>query len=739
MAHLAVIYDVVGHQQFGALPKRSATDLVFCVVHDVEEASSQGWAATFVTLDVQGAFDAVLHNRLVRRMQSQGWPDSILRWTCSFLANRRVQVRYHGGVTTERELTCGVPQGSPISPLLFPLYMAEPMRSGNTNLRFSYADDVGILGFGPTAAESAATAQREVDHLLEWAQNNAVAFDTAKSEVIQFPGRRRETAVGVRVNGTLIEPAEHIRWLGVHLDPRLNFKHHVTTWCEKALRAAQHMRRFNSTYRGAAPKALVRAVDTCIVPIATFGSEVWWPGLSRPTIRRTVTPQITGTCEMIDKAILMGLRAALPVVRTTPNVVVHREGGIPPSKYILEGNRLRLAARLNTLDDRHPLRSRAAICPNDGTKKFKKKGRKSARPELQMSRLQRAYRELPEAEPAAPLPGPINLAKLGTKDTDLEASKRWIEKLPSSEICAYPDGSSNGHGRSAWAFVLKRGGMTLLSESGIIHGGEVLDAEIVGARKALEAALRILEAERWRSGGRPQQVNVMMDSQQARNAVLTGNTSPSIKDVRAFRSLIQEAHLAVQVKWVPGHSGIQGNEEADAAARAALRGLLDRDVEPETITLAYLHHLMIQKRQALLDIFWDKSCPPRYRELDLQMRRRKPPELALPRRLLLELIAARTGHGNFAAHHCRFNNLGATMECPCGEDTTPTHFIHCRRHAHHVRRLRRATPYHKFIKNLLGHNCLESFKTLADITGCFEGQPTTPSIALSVEQEVIAT
>ncbi|KAI1001737.1 hypothetical protein K3495_g6465 [Podosphaera aphanis] len=393
--------------------------------------------------------------------------------------------------------------------------MAEPMRSGNTNLRFSYADDVGILRFGSTAAESASTAQREVDHILEWAQNNAVAFDTANSEVIQFPGRRQKTAVGVRVNGTLIEPAEHIRWLGVHLDPRLNFKHHVTTWCEKALRAAQHMRRFNSTYRGAAPKALVRAVDTCIVPIATFGSEVWWPGLSRPTIRRTVTLQITGTCEMIYKAILMGLRAALPV-------------------YILEGNRLRLTARLNTLDDRHPLRSRAAICPNDGTKKFKKKNKKSARPELQMSHLQRAYRELPEAGPAAPLPGPINLAKLGTKDTDLEASKRWIKKLPSSEICAYPDGSSDGHGRSAWSFVLKRGGMTLLRESGIIHGGEVLDAEIVGARKALEATLRILEAERWRSGGRPQQVKVMMDSQQARNAVLTGNTSSSIKDVRTF-------------------------------------------------------------------------------------------------------------------------------------------------------------------------------------------------------------
>ena len=81
MAHLAVIFDVTGQQQFGALPKHSTIDLVSCVVHDIEEASSQKWTATFVTLDVQGAFDAVLHNRLVRRMQEQGWPDSILKWT----------------------------------------------------------------------------------------------------------------------------------------------------------------------------------------------------------------------------------------------------------------------------------------------------------------------------------------------------------------------------------------------------------------------------------------------------------------------------------------------------------------------------------------------------------------------------------------------------------------------------------------------------------------------------------
>jgi hypothetical protein len=34
--------------------------------------------------------------------------------------------------------------------LLFLLYMAEPMRSGNSISRLSYADDIGIIGFGGT-------------------------------------------------------------------------------------------------------------------------------------------------------------------------------------------------------------------------------------------------------------------------------------------------------------------------------------------------------------------------------------------------------------------------------------------------------------------------------------------------------------------------------------------------------------------------------------------------------------
>ena len=82
-----------------------------------------------------------------------------------------------------------------------------------------------------------------------------------------------------------------------------------------------------------------------------------------------------------------------------------------------------------------------------------------------------------------------------------EGCVRRISDVPETDICAYSDGSSEGHGRSTWGFVLKKDGKLTGKESGIKHGGEVLDAEIAGARKALEAALEFLENEKCRKVG----------------------------------------------------------------------------------------------------------------------------------------------------------------------------------------------------------------------------------------------
>lgn len=114
------------------------------------------------------------------------------------------------------------------------------------------------------------------------------------------------------------------------------------------------MKRFNPVSRGTAAEPLVQVIDTFVIPDATFGSDDSWPGISRPTVRGTVTSQTSFYCKLIGMNIRLVLRAALPVLRTTSNEVIHREGGIPPAKIILESNRIRFESRINILDSTNP-------------------------------------------------------------------------------------------------------------------------------------------------------------------------------------------------------------------------------------------------------------------------------------------------------------------------------------------------------------------------------------------------
>ena len=125
IAWTAMKSNILSPLHGGALPKRSAMDLITSFTHDVEHAWAAGKHVTMVTMDVQGAFDALLKNRLLHRMIEQGWPTPALAFVNSFLTDRQIQVRLGKETTPRYPVACGTPQGSPLSPVLYTLYLAE--------------------------------------------------------------------------------------------------------------------------------------------------------------------------------------------------------------------------------------------------------------------------------------------------------------------------------------------------------------------------------------------------------------------------------------------------------------------------------------------------------------------------------------------------------------------------------------------------------------------------------------
>ncbi|KAI1000307.1 hypothetical protein K3495_g7886 [Podosphaera aphanis] len=93
---IAIREKALASQQFSAVPCRSAIDVVACLTHDVERALNEGRTASMLTLDIKGAFDAVLPGRLIRRLREQRWPHNLINWIKSFTAGRSVQIRLDG-------------------------------------------------------------------------------------------------------------------------------------------------------------------------------------------------------------------------------------------------------------------------------------------------------------------------------------------------------------------------------------------------------------------------------------------------------------------------------------------------------------------------------------------------------------------------------------------------------------------------------------------------------------------
>lgn len=362
VARAAIAYSIIPAQYFSALPKRSSTDLVACLVHDIEKALAKDKIAALITLDVSGAFDIVLCKRLIYRLRQQGWPTSFIKWSFSFITGRTVTIRTTEGETLpEISLSCGTPQGSPISPIIFMLYLSPLLRLGEEDRRFGYADDVATLATGTTAASAAQRLQKEIDLSLSWGAANMISFDPAKAELILFY-RKDEQVLDfptILLGDTPIKLQNTIRWLGVFLDSKLTFKRHVRNWSSKALQAANFLRSLNKTRKGSPPDAVAQAAKAVVLSTTLFRAEAWYTGPTKSSWSvkncKTVRAGDNGLLKEIAASLKAAAQAVLPVWRITAIPILHRESGIPPARVLLNQVRLRQAARIANLHPRHPI------------------------------------------------------------------------------------------------------------------------------------------------------------------------------------------------------------------------------------------------------------------------------------------------------------------------------------------------------------------------------------------------
>ena len=484
MAYAAIRYSILHPNQAGALPKRSAVDIVVSLIYDIEKALAAGQVATLVTEDVMGAFDAILRNRMILCLRRQGWPDFLIQWIASFLLDRTASVRFQDTTTPSAKLRCGLPQGSPISPILYILITAAIYFLSGAAQRYGYADDTAMLFIGDSLEDTARQANEAIAAMESRGRGDAIHFDPEKTEVMHFSRRKADHDQSPIIHHGDKErrAAPSMRWLGIWLDEKLTFNHHIDEWTQKARRVINHLRGMNNTVRGMAATAARRAAWAVAMPTLFHGLDAWLPGLDLGNSRLKRNHISKTNLGKIQRVLNLACKMILPMWKTTPLEFLWKEAGIPPASVLLRHIQERIAVRYATLDKAHPISKR--LRQSQREIELNEKPLIAERMALRHSRLLRTSYRTTKIERPRLIPQRFsdNIQVEGpserlTKEKAAPDFEQWLAGRPAGYL-VFSDGSRTDTDTAGYGFAVFHHGQLLDWGSRQLGRREVFDAEI---------------------------------------------------------------------------------------------------------------------------------------------------------------------------------------------------------------------------------------------------------------------
>ena len=275
-----------------------------------------------VFIDIEGAFDNATFDSMCHAAESFGVEHFITKWIRAMLSTRRLHT---GGDSNKVEVGVqqGCPQGGVLSPLLW-CFVVDSLLNEISNMDVhiqAYADDVCLLASGKNLRILCTKIQRALNKLDEWCNRNGLNANPSKTTLVMFTRKRKISGlIPITLKGVVLQIFDEVKYLGVILDKKLSWKKHLEDKTSKALNAFWQCRRaFGKTW-GLSPYMVYWIYTMLIRPVLTYGAVVWWPRTKQKSallmlnkIQRTATLAITGAMSTTSGEALDAILGLLPL------------------------------------------------------------------------------------------------------------------------------------------------------------------------------------------------------------------------------------------------------------------------------------------------------------------------------------------------------------------------------------------------------------------------------------------
>ena len=448
----------------------------------------------------------------------------------------------------------GLPQGSPLSPVLFNVYTLSitgecEIQGGRT---LSYADDILVYSQGRDREMIAREVQSELERIEGWCVESGALVNPTKASVTWFSLNNyivHTQTPNVTFCGEVLVRTSTMKHLGVLFDRSLWFYAHVDTIIIKARRGLAAMRVMSAAK--CAQQLLFLLYQGLVLSVIEYAMAIL-----------TLSPRQT---ERLDKIQNEAMRIILGCTRDTEIRAMRYLLDCPTIDHRLQLCRARGYLRISG-DKTHPLHLEIG----------RPKGCRLKRGKSWMGRaedvIQRvcALEDIEPGEEWVQVPVDfqaffkviITLDRSSKNNTPvaLEAEVQALveDTFQGNDIVIYTDGSVIRHVRSSWAYTARSGGRVVQEESGAFAvTTSSMTMEIMAVSRALA----------WMETQIANHVCILSDSMSMISRVRTGWVRGQwLESVK--RSSVQ----GVTFIFVPGHAGVVGNERADRLASMAVVG-----------------------------------------------------------------------------------------------------------------------------------------------------------------------
>lgn len=223
---------LLSNSQYGFRENSSPTMALLDLVHTIERNQNEKRHTIVILLDFRKAFDTVDHKLLLAKLEKYGCRGIALNLFSSYLSNRKQFTQIKGQVSALKDVIYGVPQGSILGPLLFLIYINDiymACKSGMGHLKL-FADDTAILASHENQDILILLANAILKEIYQWLVMNKLSLNVGKTFYMLIQANKKgikEWAPHVVIENISINSSQHVKYLGVIIDDKLSFNHHI--------------------------------------------------------------------------------------------------------------------------------------------------------------------------------------------------------------------------------------------------------------------------------------------------------------------------------------------------------------------------------------------------------------------------------------------------------------------------------------------------------------------------------